>query len=56
MGNQGASNDGTRLLAEWYDADFIGDVHTVYCWTNRPGMAAGYSMAKNYQNQKFRKN
>ncbi|MGZ3945172.1 MAG: Gfo/Idh/MocA family protein [Mucilaginibacter sp.] len=36
MGNQGASNDGTRLLAEWYDNDIIGDVHTVYCWTNRP--------------------
>jgi predicted dehydrogenase len=36
MGNQGASNDGTRQLAEWYDAGEIGDVHTVYCWTNRP--------------------
>ncbi|MES2830204.1 MAG: Gfo/Idh/MocA family oxidoreductase [Bacteroidota bacterium] len=36
MGNQGASNDGTRLLSEWYDANLIGDVHTVYCWTNRP--------------------
>jgi predicted dehydrogenase len=36
MGNQGASNDGTRQLAEWYDNDIIGDVHTVYCWTNRP--------------------
>ena len=36
MGNQGASNDGTRLLSEWYDAGIIGDVHTVYCWTNRP--------------------
>ncbi len=36
MGNQGASNDGTRLLAEWYDSGIIGDVHTVYCWTNRP--------------------
>jgi predicted dehydrogenase len=36
MGNQGASNDGTRLMSEWYDAGLIGDVHTVYCWTNRP--------------------
>lgn len=36
MGNQGSSNDGTRLLTEWYDNDIIGDVHTVYCWTNRP--------------------
>ncbi|AMR32202.1 oxidoreductase [Mucilaginibacter sp. PAMC 26640] len=36
MGNQGASNDGTRQMAEWFDAGLIGDVHTVYCWTNRP--------------------
>ncbi len=36
MGNQGASNDGTRQLAEWYDAGLIGDVHTIYSWTNRP--------------------
>ena len=36
MGNQGASNDGTRQLAEWYNAGEIGHVHTVYCWTNRP--------------------
>ncbi len=36
MGNQGSSNDGTRKLSEWYDAGLIGDVHTVYCWTNRP--------------------
>ena len=36
MGNQGASNDGVRQLQEWYDAKLIGDVHTVYCWTDRP--------------------
>jgi predicted dehydrogenase len=36
MGNQGASGDGVRKLMEWYDADAIGDVHTVYCWTDRP--------------------
>ena len=36
MGNQGASGDGVRQLQEWYDAGVIGDVHTVYCWTNRP--------------------
>ncbi|HEY5327428.1 MAG TPA: Gfo/Idh/MocA family oxidoreductase [Mucilaginibacter sp.] len=36
MGNQGASNDGTRIMAEWYNNGLIGDVHTVYCWTNRP--------------------
>ncbi|MFL5739544.1 MAG: Gfo/Idh/MocA family protein [Flavisolibacter sp.] len=36
MGNQGASGDGVRILREWYDAGVIGDVHTVYCWTDRP--------------------
>lgn len=36
MGNQGASNDGVRQLMEWYDAGLIGDVSTVYIWTNRP--------------------
>ena len=36
MGNQGASNDGVRQLAEWYNAGLMGDVHTVYCWTDRP--------------------
>jgi len=36
MGNQGASGDGVRQLVEWYNAGTIGDVHTVYVWTNRP--------------------
>jgi predicted dehydrogenase len=36
MGNQGSSNEGTRLMSEWYDAGLVGDVHTIYCWTNRP--------------------
>ena len=36
MGNQGSSGDGVRQLHEWYDADVIGDVSTVYIWTNRP--------------------
>lgn len=36
MGNQGASGDGVRQLMEWYNAGTIGDVHTVYVWTNRP--------------------
>ncbi len=36
MGNQGASGDGVRQLMEWYNAGTIGDVHTVYSWTNRP--------------------
>lgn len=36
MGNQGASGDGVRQLMEWYNAKLIGDVHTVYSWTDRP--------------------
>lgn len=36
MGNQGSSGDGVRQLMEWYDAGAIGDVHTVYCFTDRP--------------------
>ncbi len=36
MGNQGGSGDGVRKMKEWYDADLIGEVHTVHCWTNRP--------------------
>jgi predicted dehydrogenase len=36
MGNQGASGDGVRQLREWYNADIIGDVNTVYIWTDRP--------------------
>ena len=36
MGNQGSSGDGVRQLQEWYQAGIIGDVHTVYCYTDRP--------------------
>ena len=36
MGNQGSSGDGVRQLREWFDAGLIGDVHTVYCFTDRP--------------------
>jgi len=36
MGNQGASGDGVRKLQDWYNAGLIGDVHTVYCYTDRP--------------------
>ncbi|KXU35891.1 oxidoreductase [Cephaloticoccus primus] len=41
MGNQGASDDGPRLAREWYEAGAIGDVHTVYVWTDRPVWPAG---------------
>ncbi|GAA4428010.1 Gfo/Idh/MocA family oxidoreductase [Pontibacter saemangeumensis] len=43
MGNQGASGDGVRQLREWYDADVIGDVHTIYAWTDRPVWPQGIS-------------
>ncbi len=36
MGNQGSSGDGVRQLIDWYKAGTIGDVHTVYCYTDRP--------------------
>lgn len=36
MGNQGASGDGVRQLREWYNAGVIGEVDTVYCFTDRP--------------------
>jgi predicted dehydrogenase len=36
MGNQGASGDGVRQLVEWYRAGLIGDVTTVFCYTDRP--------------------
>ncbi|MFY8024003.1 MAG: Gfo/Idh/MocA family protein [Sediminibacterium sp.] len=36
MGNQGASGDGVRKLIDWYNAGLIGDVHTIYCYTDRP--------------------
>jgi predicted dehydrogenase len=36
MGNQGSSADGVRSMREWYEAGLIGDVQTVYTWTDRP--------------------
>ncbi len=36
MGNQGYSNEGTRQCAEMVWNGEIGDVHTVYAWTDRP--------------------
>jgi predicted dehydrogenase len=36
MGNQGYSNEGTRQCAEMIWNGEIGDVKTVYAWTNRP--------------------
>ena len=47
MGNQGSSGDGVRQLMEWYDAGTIGDVHTVYCWTDRPVWPQGIPWPSN---------
>lgn len=37
MGNHGHSNEGTRLLKEWFDAGVLGEVREVLSWTDRPG-------------------
>ena len=47
MGNQGASGDGVRQLIDWYNAGLIGDVHTVYCYTDRPVWPQGIQWSKN---------
>jgi predicted dehydrogenase len=36
MGNQGHSEEGLRLMQEWFDAGALGEVREVHCWTNRP--------------------
>ena len=36
MGNQGASGDGVRQLQDWHKAGVVGDIHTIYCYTDRP--------------------
>lgn len=46
MGNQGSSGDGVRQLREWYEAGVIGDVHTVYVFTNRPVWPQGIPWPK----------
>lgn len=47
MGNQGSSTDGARKLMEWYNSGIIGDVHTVYCWTDRPVWPQGIPWSAN---------
>lgn len=36
MGNQGASGQGVKIMAKWFDAGLIGNVNKVHVWTNRP--------------------
>jgi predicted dehydrogenase len=47
MGNQGSSNDGTRIMKEWYEAGLIGDVHTIHAWTDRPVWPQGIPWSAN---------
>ncbi len=44
MGNQGASGEGIRKTQEIYESGLLGDVHTVYAWTNRPVWPQGGPM------------
>ncbi len=36
MGNQGHTNEGWRLIKEWYQAGVLGEIEDIYIWTNRP--------------------
>lgn len=36
MGNQGHTNEGWRVIREWYDAGLLGEIKDIYMWTNRP--------------------
>ncbi len=36
MGNQGHTNEGWRLVKEWYEAGILGEIEDIYVWTNRP--------------------
>ncbi|MDR2462569.1 MAG: Gfo/Idh/MocA family oxidoreductase [Verrucomicrobiales bacterium] len=44
MGNQGHTNEGTRLVKEWIDAGAIGTVTEVHAWTNRPSWPQGIDL------------
>ena len=46
MGNQGASGEGIRRTQELVESGMVGDVHTVYAWTNRPVWPQGGKLPK----------
>lgn len=46
MGDQGASCDGMRTLREWIEADVLGEIEKVYCWTDRPVWPQGIQWPK----------
>jgi predicted dehydrogenase len=41
MGNQGHSNEGTRLAVEWAQGGVLGQVKEIHVWTNRPWWPQG---------------
>jgi predicted dehydrogenase len=46
MGNQGHSNDDTRLVCEWISSGAIGTVREVDAWTNRPVWPQGVEVGR----------
>ena len=46
MGDQGASCEGMQTMREWIEADLIGEISKVYCWTDRPVWPQGISWPK----------
>jgi len=46
MGNQGSSFDWNKRVSEWIWNNEIGEVRTVYCWTNRPIWPQGLMLPK----------
>lgn len=44
MGNQGHSNEGTRLTKEWIQAGVLGEIREIHSWTNRPIWPQGLSL------------
>ncbi len=49
MGNQGSSGDDTRKIEAWVQQGVLGDVHTVYTWTNRPVWPQGVPLPQEAQ-------
>lgn len=47
MGNQGNSFDWCRQITEWIQADTIGEITEVHCWTDRPIWPQGLMQPKN---------
>ena len=50
MGDQGASSEGMQILREWIEADVLGEIEKVYCWTDRPVWPQGIPWPKQQAN------